>query len=97
MKAAVITVSDRAFRGVYHDLSGPEAEAFLREKLREVEVLRTLVPDEEEAIRQALREALDWGALLVLFTGGTGPAPRDVTPEALAPLWHKELPASERP
>ncbi len=92
MKAGVITVSDRASKGVYEDRSGPEAEAFLRERLREVEVRRALVPDEEEAIREALAEALAWGARLVLLTGGTGPAPRDVTPEALAPLWRKELP-----
>ncbi|MCH1928061.1 molybdopterin-binding protein, partial [Shewanella sp. C31] len=84
--------SDRASRGVYEDRSGPEAEAFVRERWPEAEVVRLLVPDEVEAIREAVREALGRGARLLLLTGGTGPAPRDVTPEALAPLWTKELP-----
>lgn len=92
MKVWVVTVSDRASRGVYEDRSGPEAEAFLRERWPEASLHRRLVPDEVEAIRRALREALEAGARLALFTGGTGPAPRDVTPEALAPLWDKELP-----
>ena len=80
MKVSVITVSDRASRGDYEDLSGPEIERVLREALPGIEVDRRIVPDEVDVIEQAFRAsgAADW----ILTTGGTGPSPRDVTPEA---------------
>ena len=80
MRIAVITVSDRASRGVYADRSGPAIEEVLRGALPGAEVEREIVPDEAEAILAALRRhpEADW----IVTTGGTGPSPRDVTPEA---------------
>lgn len=91
-RVGVVTVSDRASLGVYQDRSGPEVVAFLRERWPEAEVLQRLVPDEVEAIQGAVLALLEEGCRLVLTTGGTGPAPRDVTPEALLPLLEKTLP-----
>jgi molybdopterin adenylyltransferase len=78
--AAVLTVSDSCSRGEKTDLSGPAvAEALERRKFRVV--LRSVVPDEGAAIQEKLTE-LCRSARLVVTTGGTGVAPRDVTPEA---------------
>ncbi|MFN4071480.1 MAG: molybdopterin adenylyltransferase [Thermus caldifontis] len=92
VKVGVVTVSDRASRGVYQDLSGPEVGAFVRERWPEAQVAQRLVPDDLEAIQKAVLDLLGEGCRLVLTTGGTGPAPRDVTPEALLPLMEKPLP-----
>lgn len=86
-KPAVIglmTISDRAFQGVYEDQGIPALRAWLEANLATPwqEAVR-LVPDEQEQISAALRNLVDEaGCCLVLTTGGTGPAPRDVTPEA---------------
>jgi molybdopterin adenylyltransferase len=90
MKIAVITVSDRASKGIYEDRSGPAIEAALRESLPGAQVEREVVPDERPDILAALgrHAACDW----ILTTGGTGPAPRDVTPEASAEFCDREMP-----
>ncbi len=90
MKVAVITVSDRASRGEYEDRSGPEMEAAFRELVPGIEIERSVVPDERELILAALERhaACDW----LFTTGGTGPAPRDVTPEATRAFIDRELP-----
>jgi len=90
VKAAVITVSDRASRGEYQDLSGPEMESILKELVPGLEVRRTVVPDEKDAILAALegQADCDW----IFTTGGTGPAPRDVTPEATLAFIDREMP-----
>ena len=82
--ARVITVSDRCSAGLAEDLSGPLAARLLAE--HGVEASVTVIPDEVEAIRAAITSAAASGARLVFTTGGTGLAPRDVTPEATAPL-----------
>ncbi|MGZ8694619.1 MAG: MogA/MoaB family molybdenum cofactor biosynthesis protein [Gaiellaceae bacterium] len=79
MRAAVLTVSDGVAAGVREDRSGDELERLLAEDGYEVE--RRVVPDEREGIAGAITE-LAGGCSLVLTTGGTGMAPRDVTPEA---------------
>ena len=79
MKAAVLTVSDGVSAGVREDKSGDELERLLAED--GYEVARRIVPDEREAIAEAVAELADKCAV-VLTTGGTGMAPRDVTPEA---------------
>jgi molybdenum cofactor synthesis domain-containing protein len=79
-KALVLTVSDRCFQGTQQDLSGP-AITDLLEQAGIAAVAREIVPDEVDAIAQALRKASE-GADLIVTTGGTGLAPRDVTPEA---------------
>jgi len=92
LRVAIVTVSDRASRGEREDLSGPALEAAVRESGGEV-IGRTVVPDERDAIAAELtRLADDVHAPLILTTGGTGFAPRDVTPEATRAVLHKEAP-----
>lgn len=79
--AKVITVSDRSARGERPDGSGPVVKAMLEEVGYQV-VECIIVPDELEEIAQALRQAASEDVALILTTGGTGFAPRDVTPEA---------------
>lgn len=88
-----MTVSDRASQGVYADESGPAIEAALRDYLAtDCEYRRVLVADERPRIAAALRELASAGCCLVCTTGGTGPAIRDVTPEAIRDVCEKELP-----
>lgn len=93
-RIAVVTVSDRASRGEYEDKSGPAAEAWLREVIvSPMEITRRIIPDGREGVAVTLRQLADGdGADLILVTGGTGPAPRDETPEAMAEVIEKELP-----
>lgn len=79
--AKVITVSDRSFRGEREDLSGPEVCTLLAAAGYELQP-SALVPDEIDRIEAALRQAVAEDAALIVTTGGTGFAPRDVTPEA---------------
>ena len=93
MKAAVLTISDRAAAGVYQDESGPAAVEILR-TLRQIEdIVIGIVPDDKEEIARAL---LQWteveGVRLVLTSGGTGISPRDVTPQATLSLLDYEVP-----
>ena len=94
MKVGRVTLSDRASAGIYADLSGPEIERVFRECWdAECQFSVRLLPDERPAIAAALRELCDTEACaLVITTGGTGPAPRDVTPEATREVIEKELP-----
>jgi molybdenum cofactor synthesis domain-containing protein len=89
MKVAVLTVSDRVSRGEAEDGSGDLLESLLRED--GFEVGRRVVPDERREISAALRE-LAADAQIVLTTGGTGLAPRDVTPEATKDVLEREAP-----
>lgn len=94
IKIGVINVSDRAAAGVYEDTPGQAAVALLREWLvTPFEVDYKVVPDEQPVIEAELRRMADEaGCGLVVTTGGTGPAPRDVTPEATAAVCTKLLP-----
>lgn len=93
MRIAIVTISDRASRGDYEDLSGPAVESWLREAVAgPCDYLRCIVPDGIDSVRDALIELCDRdGADLVLTTGGTGPALRDLTPEAMRQVITKEL------
>ena len=93
-RIGVLTASDRASSGEYQDLSGPEIEDFLNEVMStSFEIHRRLVSDEEEDIANALVDLSDHvGCCLVITTGGTGPAPRDVTPEATESVCDRILP-----
>jgi molybdopterin adenylyltransferase len=90
----VVTVSDRVSRGEYEDKGGPAIEATLARILATPwRPARRLVPDERPLIEAALRELADAEACpLVVTTGGTGPAPRDVTPEATEAVCDRLLP-----
>jgi molybdopterin adenylyltransferase len=90
LKVAVITISDRASRGEYEDLSGPEIEEEVRRRFTNATVSRRIVPDEPQEILAAFREAE--GSDFILTTGGTGISPRDVTPEATRLFIERELP-----
>jgi molybdopterin adenylyltransferase len=94
IRIGVITVSDRASAGVYSDESGPAIEAWLNQALvSEWECKYRLIPDERDAIEDAIKELCDReGCCLVLTTGGTGPALRDITPEATTAVCSKMLP-----
>src|SRR4051794_2923587 len=94
MKVGRVTLSDRASAGVYEDRSGPEIERVFAQHCAEpVEWKRVLIPDERAQIESTLRTLVDDDLCqLVLTTGGTGPAPRDVTPEATRAVIERELP-----
>jgi molybdopterin adenylyltransferase len=94
MKVARLTLSDRASAGVYEDRSGPEIERIFSEaEPRPIEWLRIVMPDERVEIEALLKNLADVeGCDLVLTTGGTGPSPRDVTPEATRAVLEREVP-----
>jgi len=93
VKIAVVTMSDRASAGIYEDKSGREIEKFLKENIiNEFEIIYNLIPDDYDTIVQTLKNLVEKKCSLILTTGGTGPAPRDVTPEATKEVIEKELP-----
>jgi molybdopterin adenylyltransferase len=88
--AAVLTVSDGVQAGARDDTSGDTLEELLRDE--GFDIVRRVVPDEAGLITDAIEELVDSGVLLVLTTGGTGFAPRDVTPEATLSAVDREAP-----
>ncbi len=93
LKIGIITVSDRASAGVYEDISGKAISETLKEYIKGdwVEEYR-LIPDEQPIIEKTMLELVSIGCSLILTTGGTGPAPRDVTPEATEAVCQKMMP-----
>lgn len=94
LRIGLVSVSDRASAGVYEDKGLPGLREWFAAALASPwEVVQRLIPDEQPVIERALAELVDVdGCHLVLTTGGTGPAPRDVTPEATLAVAHKVLP-----
>ena len=93
VRIGIVSVSDRASSGVYEDKGLPALKEWLGAALHNpIEFVERLIPDEREVISQTLIELADGGCALVLTTGGTGPALRDVTPEATLAVAHKEMP-----
>lgn len=94
LKIGLVSVSDRASAGVYADQGIPELQAWLQTAITTPFELETrLIPDEQALIEQTLVELVDNHAChLVLTTGGTGPAKRDVTPDATLAVAHREMP-----
>ncbi|MDD5479389.1 molybdopterin adenylyltransferase [Rhodoferax sp.] len=93
IKIGIVSVSDRASAGVYVDKGLPALQSWLSRALKNpLQFQPRLIPDEQAAISAALIELVDAGCALVLTTGGTGPALRDVTPEATLAVAHKEMP-----
>ena len=90
----VVTISDRASAGVYEDKGGPGIEAALTEILASPwRAIRRVIPDERAMIEATLIELADVeGCSLILTTGGTGPSPRDVTPEATEAVCERMMP-----
>ena len=93
-RIAILTVSDRAARGEYEDRGGPACEDWLRGVITTpIEILRRITPDGRAEVGSAMIDLADnWGADLILATGGTGPSPRDQTPEAMADVIRFDLP-----
>lgn len=93
VKIGIVSISDRASSGVYVDKGLPALKDWLTRALQNpLEFVEKLIPDEQAVISQALIELTDAHCALVLTTGGTGPALRDVTPEATLAVAHKEMP-----
>ena len=89
----IVSISDRASSGIYEDKGLPALKDWLGRVLRNpIRWEARLIPDEQALISQTLIELVDAGCCLVLTTGGTGPALRDVTPEATLAVAHKEMP-----
>ena len=91
IQVGIITVSDRASRGQYDDLGGPALKKAAEGYVWRV-AAEALVPDERGDIQRAVRELIGKGCQLILTTGGTGVALRDVTPEAVREIALRELP-----
>jgi len=94
VKIGILTVSDRASRGEYEDRGGPAVRDYLANVLLiDWQPVSRIEPDEQPLLEQALIEMCDdAGCNLVITTGGTGPAPRDVTPEATEAVCNKMMP-----
>jgi molybdopterin adenylyltransferase len=93
VKIGIVSISDRASSGVYEDKGLPALQDWLGRALKNpITFEPRLIPDDQDTISQALIELVDAGCALVLTTGGTGPALRDVTPEATLAVAHKEMP-----
>jgi len=94
VRIGIVSISDRASSGVYEDKGLPALQDWLtRALLNPIEFVPRLIPDERAGIAATLRELVDEARCdLVLTTGGTGPAPRDVTPEATLDVAEREMP-----
>ena len=93
VRIGIVSISDRASTGVYEDKGLPALKDWLTRALRNpLSFEARLIPDEQALISTTLVELVDVGCSLVLTTGGTGPALRDVTPEATLAVAHREMP-----
>ena len=93
VRIGIVSISDRASSGVYQDQGLPALQDWLTRALKNpITFEARLIPDEQARISETLIELVDLGCALVLTTGGTGPAKRDVTPEATLAVAHKEMP-----
>lgn len=92
----VITLSDRAFKGEYKDLSGPQIqsdlEAHFADRPWNLDCSVTLIPDDADQLKAAIKKAVSEGADAIFATGGTGLGPRDITPDVITPMLDREIP-----
>lgn len=90
LKIVVITISDRAYKGEYEDLSGPKIKEIIDKSNIDAEVSLFIVPDKKEQIKEMIEKKI--GVDYIITTGGTGISPRDVTPEVTSSICTRELP-----
>jgi len=94
--ARIITLSDRASKGIYEDLSGPAVTAELTGQFKKIgwrlQTENIIIPDDENQLRNLLKESLENGFDIIITTGGTGIGPRDITPEVMKEFIQKEIP-----
>lgn len=92
----IITLSDRASRGEYEDLSGPaianQLEVYFNDKDMRISIIKHLIPDDPDMLRELLLKAKEESINVVFTTGGTGIGPRDFTPDVAKSLFDKEIP-----
>ena len=93
---SIITLSDRASRGEYEDLSGPRIEdqvlTFFKDKGFTIKIEKHLIPDDPDLLEKLLSEARDSRVNVIFTTGGTGIGPRDFTPDVVRKMLDKEIP-----
>jgi len=96
LKISIITVSDRASKGEYEDISGPEIQKnlieFFKEKPWKIEYVPSIVPDDTDLLKNEILKQCDHKADIIFTTGGTGISSRDITPEVVTSLIDKKLP-----
>lgn len=96
VKIGIITLSDRASRGEYEDLSGPEigqlCNKYFREKDVKIELKNILIPDDPVQLSMLVQDSADKGFQVLFTTGGTGIGPKDFTPDVISELLDKEIP-----
>jgi len=90
LEVAVITVSDRAFRGEYRDISGPTIVNIISESSIEANLLLTIVPDDKNQLRTTILHNI--GKDYIITTGGTGISPRDITPDVTREICERDVP-----
>lgn len=92
----IITLSDRASKGEYEDLSGPmiaeKVVVYFQDHGMITDVTNTIIPDESESLQKLIHEAVSEEVHVVFTTGGTGLGPRDLTPDVIRPMLDKEIP-----
>ena len=95
IKSTVITLSDRAYQGIYTDKSGKQIEKRLKEFWKSIdrqsEVDYVLIPDNANLLKQSIQKAIENHSDFIFTTGGTGIGPKDITPEVVAPMLEKQL------
>lgn len=95
-KVRIITLSDRASKGEYEDLSGKSiyslVQVFMKEKNWSNAISRQLIPDEKDKLAAVVEETVNKGYDILITTGGTGIGPRDITPDTIRPMLDKEIP-----
>lgn len=95
LKIHVITLSDRASKGIYEDLSGPaiqkKTETFLASRNRHFEFQNQIIPDDANQLKQTVQNAVSHNADIIFTTGGTGIGERDITPDVIKPMFDKEI------
>jgi len=96
LKIGIITLSDRASKGEYEDLSGPEinrlCSEFFEEKQIDIEIRNLLIPDDPVQLSMLVQDSEDKGMHVLFTTGGTGIGPKDFTPDVIRELLDKEIP-----